>query len=302
MQADAQSDIWSDWLLHRRHAGDATFDRHIQDQVERYADKVLDGALLAPGMTLVDVGAGEGLIALRAIDRIGPSLRVILTDISGPMLHHTEATARARGVAEQCRFIQGSAEQLAGIEDGEADVVAMRAVLAYVPDKTAALKECHRVLKPGGRLSIAEPVFQDEALMARALRQIVDNAPAGAADRLMTLLHRWKSAQFPDTEAAIAATPIANYAERDLLRFVNEAGFFDIHLELHIDVFHSPNTSWEVFLGTSPHPLAPSLGSIMHAQFSEEERQFFEHLMRPTVEAGKSVVTDRVVYLTARKA
>jgi len=301
MPTDAQSDIWSDWLLHRRHAGDAAFERHIQAQVERYADKVLDGAQLAPGMTLVDIGCGEGLIGFRAIARIGPSLQVVMTDVSAAMLQHTAAAAEARGVAAQCRFVPGSAEHLAGIADGSADAVTSRAVLAYVADKTAALKECHRILKPGGRLSIAEPVFQDEALMARALRQIVTNAPPGGADRLMTLLHRWKSAQFPDTEAAIAETPIVNYAERDLLRFVNEAGFFDIHLELHIDVGHSPNTSWEVFLGTSPHPLAPSLGSIMQSQFSAEDRQFFEHVMRPTVEAGKSVTTDRVAYLVARK-
>lgn len=45
----------------------------VRAEVERYADRVLDAAWLAPGMTLADVDAGEGLVAFRAIDRIGPS-------------------------------------------------------------------------------------------------------------------------------------------------------------------------------------------------------------------------------------
>ncbi len=83
---DVKPDIWSDWLLHRRIAGDRESDCTLRANVERYADRVLEGAQLAPGMTLLDVGAGEGLVAFRAIARTGPSLRVILADISAFML------------------------------------------------------------------------------------------------------------------------------------------------------------------------------------------------------------------------
>jgi arsenite methyltransferase len=71
---EPQSDVWSDWLLHRRHAGDSEHDRAIRADLGRYADRVLDGAHLTSGMTLADIGAGDGLIAFRAIDRVGPSL------------------------------------------------------------------------------------------------------------------------------------------------------------------------------------------------------------------------------------
>lgn len=295
-----ESDVWSEWLLHHRHAGDLAYGRMVQAVVEQYADRLLDGAHLAAGMTLVDVGAGEGLIAFRAIKRIGSSLRVTLTDLSAPMLRYAESVALERGVRAQCTFLECTAENLVGIAEASADVVATRAVLAYVTDKKAALGECFRILKPGGRLSIAEPVLQDDAFYARALRRRVEDR-SRPADRLLTLLHRWKSAQFPDTEEACAKSPIANYSERDLLNMVRDVGFAEIHMQLHIDVAPSLITSWDVFLGSSPHPWAPSLKQILAERFSPEDRQFFEEMVRPTVESSKNLTTERSMYLQAQK-
>jgi ubiquinone/menaquinone biosynthesis C-methylase UbiE len=295
-------DVWSQWLLHRRHADDPAYGQVVRRVVERLVDRVLDDAKLSAGMTLADTGAGEGLLALRAIERIGPSLRVVLTDISAPMLHHAESLAIRRGVRSQCTFLECSAETLGGVAASTIDVVATRAALAYVADKSAALREFHRVLKPGGRLCIAEPILQDDAFFARALRRRVDAEPRGSHDRFLTLLHRWKAAQFPDTEELCAKSPITNYSERDLLNFVRGAGFTEIHLQLHIDVAPSPITSWQVFLDSSPHPWAPPLSVILAEQFTAEERQFFEQIVRPTVESGTNLTTERIVYLNARRA
>jgi ubiquinone/menaquinone biosynthesis C-methylase UbiE len=288
-RSEPLSDVWSEWLLHHRHADDPTYDRIFRGAIGRYVDRVLDGARLEAGMTLVDVGAGDGIVAFRAIERIGPSLRVILTDISAPMLQHAERLSIQRGVRDRCTFLQCSAEHLGDIGDASVDAVTTRAALAYVADKSAALREFRRVLRPGGRLSIAEPVFQDDAFAARALRMLLDTRPPDSPDRFMPLLHRWKSAQYPDTEEKIRHTPFANYSERDLIRFVQETGFAEIHLELHIDVAPNLVPSWDVFLRTTPHPLAPSLSVILAEQFSAEERQLFEQVLRPQVEDPKSV-------------
>jgi ubiquinone/menaquinone biosynthesis C-methylase UbiE len=251
-------------------------------------------------MTLCDVGAGEGLVAFRAIDRIGPTLRVILTDVSAPMLRYAESAAQKRNVRAQCTFLECSADNLGGIADASVDVVATRAVLAYVANKRAALSEFFRILKPGGRLSIAEPILQDEAFYARALRRRIEDR-SQPPDRFLTLLHRWKAAQFPDTEEACAESPIANFSERDLLDMVRRAGFAEIHLQLHIDVVPSLVNSWDVFLGSSPHPWAPSLKQILAQRFTSEEREFFEQMMRPAVESGGNVTTDRATYLQAQR-
>ena len=300
-QPDARSDVWSDWLLHGRHADDPEHDRVIRPAIERFAQRVLDGARLAPGMTLVDIGTGEGLIAFGAIDRIGPSLRVLLTDISAPMLRYAEEVAVQREVRQQCTFLQCGAENLKAIDDASVDVVTSRAALAYVPDKVAALREFYRILKPGGRISLAEPIFQDEAYAALALRKVVDEQPIEDENRLMSLLHRWKAAQFPDSAEKIAQSPIANFSERDLVRLAQGPGFAEIHMELHIDVAPSKVTSWELFIGIAPHPLAPPLSVILAEQFTVAERQFFEQVLRPTVEAGKSAAIDLIAYLTASK-
>jgi arsenite methyltransferase len=300
-QPDSQSDVWSRWLLHGRHGGDAAFDRTVRADVEPYADRVLDAAKLEPGMTLADIGTGDGLIAFRAIDRIGPSLHVVLTDISAPMLRHTQALASERGVQQQCSFVECGADKLTGIPDASVDVAATRAVLAYVADKAAALREFHRILKPGGRISLAEPIFQDDAFAACALKAMVDAQRPDNSDPFRPLLHRWKAAQFPDTHEKIALSPIANFSERTLFELVRVSGFTQIHLELHIDMLASKITSWKVFLESSPHPWAPPLTDILAEQFTPEERQFFEKMLRPLVESGQALTVIRAVYLNATK-
>lgn len=295
------SDLWSQWLLRGRYADDAQFRQAVSAAVDRYVERLLDGAQLQAGQTLVDVGTGEGVVAFRAIERIGAELRVWLTDVSEPILRHAQTQAVERGVREQCTFLHCSADHLEGIPDASVDVVVTRSVLAYVLDKAGAMREFHRVLRPGGRISLAEPVFQDDALAALAIRAVIDSTPAGRLSPVTVLLHRWKAAQYPDTEEKILKSPIANYSERDMLRFAQLAGFAELHLELHIDTLPSIVHSWEVFINSSPHPLAPPLSVIMAEQFTAQERQLFERSMRPVVEDEKAVTTDRMLYLTAKK-
>jgi arsenite methyltransferase len=300
-QPGAEDDAWSRWLLEVRHAGDAAYRQVTQRLVGRIRDRVLDGAALAPGMTVVDVGAGDGLLAFGAIARVGTTLRVLLTDVSPALLQHAERRSRELGVRAQCSFARCGAETLDGLEPESADVVLTRAVLAYVPDKAGALRQFNRVLRPGGRISLGEPVFRDQAVEALALTRTFGAQAPGTGAVFPRLLQRWKAAQFPATEEALRQSPIANYSERDLVRLAQAAGFVELHLELHIDVRPASVTTWEVFVGSSPHPLAPTLSTIMGTQFSEAERQLFEATLRPLVEAGKLVDTDLVAYLTAVK-
>jgi len=293
--------LWSQWLLQGRYAGDEQFRKAVHALVDRYIERVLDGARLAAGQTLADVGAGEGLTAFRAIERTGASLRVWLTDISEPILRHAEAQSVARGVRSQCTFVRCPADRLEGIPDSSVDVVVTRSVLAYVLEKTAALREFHRILRPGGRISLAEPVYQDDALAASALRAAIESDPPERVSPMTVLMHRWKAAQYPDTEEKILQSPIAHYSERDMVRFAQAAGFTEVHLELHIDTLPSIVRSWEVFINSSPHPLAPPLSVIMSEQFTAEERRLFERTLRPAIEDPKAVTTDRMLYLTAKK-
>jgi arsenite methyltransferase len=302
MTADSSelvADVWSNWLLHLRHGGDPDYDRMIRARVERYVERVLDGARLGAGMTFADIGTGEGVLGFRAIERVGPSLRVLFVDVSAPMLRHAEQLATERGVREQCSFLECGADQLSRIDTGSVDALATRAALAYVADKLAAFREFRRALKPGGRISLAEPILRDEALAVSALRQIVAATSAERRDPALPLVHRWKAAQFPDTPEKIQASPITNYSERDLVAFCRAAGFVDIHLELHIDVLPIVQTSWETFLRAAPHPWAPPLKDILAAQFTAEERAILEADIRRALATPRPVGVERMAYLTA---
>ena len=299
--SDPGSDEWSEWLLHDRHGGDPTSERTIRAAVDGFVDRLLDAAHLSAHITLADVGTGDGVVAFRAIDRVGPSLRVVLADISAPLLRHAKALAMQRGIVHQCEFVHCPADDLKGIGNAAVDAVTTRAVLAYVADKSAALREFYRVLKPGGWISIAEPILQDEAFKVIALKRRLDALGPAEQDEALSLLHRWRAAQFPDTIEKLAASPIANYSERDLVHFASECGFVEIHLELHLDIRPIDGISWDAFLKGSPHPWAPTAAVILAEQFNADEQKCLEQMLRPAVEAGQPSSTTLIAYLSARK-
>ena len=167
----AEKDVWSEWLLERRYGSDPAHKPQVISMTEQIRDRVLDGAHVSSGMTLVDVGSGDGLVAFGAFERIGPTLRAVLVDVSQPLLAHAEQRAVELGVRDACTFVQTSAELLEGVANASADVVTTRAVLAYVADKEAAVRSFHRVLKPGGCVSMAEPIDRDGAVNLAAFSQ-----------------------------------------------------------------------------------------------------------------------------------
>ncbi len=126
-------DPWFHWLLKRRHGGDPIYEKIVRHAVKAIRDRVLDQAIPSADQVLVDVGAGDGLIAFGAFERVGPSLTAIFADISLPLLEEAERVAVERGLREQCVFLNTRAEDLEGIQDEAAHVVTCRAVLAYVP-------------------------------------------------------------------------------------------------------------------------------------------------------------------------
>jgi len=294
-------DMWSDWLLGRRHGNDPAYAMVMNGMVERIRDRVLDGASLQPGMVLVDVGAGDGLITFGAFERIGPRLRAILTDVSIPLLGTAEKRSFELGIRHHCAFLRTGAEQMDGVEDASADIVVTRAVLAYVADRQVAARQFHRVLKPGGRISIAEPINQQHAINLAALTASLEKKNAEPGNRHVRLLQRCLSAQLPSTLAEIEQNSLTNFSEKDLIVWFQKTGFIDIHLELHIDLRNAPAMPWATYIDTAPNPCAPTLREIFESRFSESERNEFEQAMRPHVESGQRAERNMIAYLTAVK-
>jgi ubiquinone/menaquinone biosynthesis C-methylase UbiE len=297
----SHSDLWSEWLLRRRNGNDPDQESAIRRKVERFRDRVLDGAGPLAGKILLDVGAGDGLIAFAAFERAGPSMKAILADISSALLNRAEQRAVERGVRERCTFLNTPAELLEGVADESVDAVTTRAVLAYVEIKAAAARQFHRVLKPGGRVSIAEPIDRDEAVHLAAFSNFLLSAPAGTVSAIALLQHRCSRALLPSTPEEIQKNPLTNFSERDLIAFFQNAGFVEIHLELHIDVMRQTAISWETYIDIARRPNSPTLREVFAAHLSGPEQRQLEQVLRPLVEAGQHRTRETTAYLTALK-
>jgi arsenite methyltransferase len=115
---------------------------------------------LQAGEKVVDIGSGAGLDSLIAAKMVAPGGKVTGVDMTPAMLDKAQAAAESAGI-RNVEFRQGFAEELP-VEDGWADVVISNGVFNLVPEKSAALKEMARVLKPGGRLQIGDIMVQKE--------------------------------------------------------------------------------------------------------------------------------------------
>ena len=125
-----------------------------------YRHRALLGAGLKPGMSVVDVGVGTGLVATQAAVIVGDPTLVCGVDPSPGMVE-------AANVPAGVRLLAGSAEQLP-LGDATADFISMGYALRHVEDLRASFGEFHRVLRPGGRVCIMEITLPTSAL-ARAL-------------------------------------------------------------------------------------------------------------------------------------
>jgi arsenite methyltransferase len=183
----SDDDRWARWVLDRGHGGQPDDERADMAYLAPIRDRLLSGADLRPGETILDAGAGDGLIALAAADLVGPSGTVIFSDVSQALLEQARSIAERRGLAGRASFVRASTEDLGPIPDASVNVVTTRSVLIYVHDKPRAFREFHRVLRHDGRVSIFEPVnryFEDSAddfwgFDARPVEDLVGRLYAG---------------------------------------------------------------------------------------------------------------------------
>ena len=292
-----EHDRWSRWLLERRDGGNERQRAISLDRLSVIRDRVLDAAEPLDGATLLDVGAGDGLIGLAALERVGPGGRVIFCDVSEPLLEQCRQLVAAQGDLERARFVQAEAEDLAAIADTSVDVVTTRSVLIYVVEKADAFEAFARVLRPGGRISLFEPIN-------RLMYPEAEDRFWGYRVPAVSDLVRKVRSRFAGDDPAYRIA-MMDFDDRDLARLAEAAGFETVHVECHIDVSAG---SWahpvnlDALLDTAPNPNAPTVREAMTDALTESERVRFLDALARAVADDDSVRRMAAAYVLASKA
>lgn len=283
-------DQWAEWLAERRFGGDPEVRRRFTDELARRRDEILDHGELSEGETLLDVGCGEGLLGFGALERGAGT--TIFSDISQDLLDFCREAATDLGVLERCRFVRASADDLSAIDDASVDLVATRSVLIYVEDKESAFQEFFRVLRPGGRISLLEPINR---FAQRAADTWAGYDMSPIPEVSTKLRGVYGAIQPPDSD------PMLNFDERDLIAFAEGAGFFPIHLRLEAEIVASEPRTWDTFLNSSGNPRIPTLAEAMEEALTPPERQRLANHLRPLVEQGRGIWRMASAYLWATR-
>ena len=279
-------DCWTRRLLHTRFRG--SHGKETLDFLAGIRDRVLDRARLQPGEFVLDVGSGDGLLAFGALPRVAPDGMVIVDDVSQDLIETCARLAQEAGVTDRVHFVRNSATDLCDVPDASVDVVLTRSVLIYVEDKARAALEFRRVLRPGGRISICEPIAQygpGEPRFGIDPGPIVDLA--GRVDAAFRRL------QPPEAAAML------DFDERALLRIFERAGFSHLDLELHVSVrCEQRDAAWfDAILDQPGNPRIPTLRHAIAQALSPGEAATYLAYYRRAMTTSPVITRQALAYL-----
>ena len=210
---------WRKW-----HARIATFTRGA-------TEAIVEGAHLRPGMRVLDLASGVGDPALSIAEEVGSSGRVTATDLGPGMMSLAEELARKRGLTN-IEFREASAEALPFPSESY-DVLTCRFGIMFFPDLPKALRECLRVLKPGGRAAFVAWGKKEQPFFTTTAGVVLKHVPVPPPP--------------PDPDGP----SLFMFGERDRLRrALQAAGFNNVHEEDRIIAGRWPSSVeeyWEQF-------------------------------------------------------
>ena len=286
------TDVWATWLRTGRDGGSAAMRAENLSQLAEVRDRILDRAAIRPGDTVLDVGTGQGLLGLEALQRNAPDGRVIFSDISEALLDDCREAVAEIAAIDRAGFVLASATDLSAIATDSVDVLVERAVLLFIEDRARAFSEYHRVLRPGGRISLAEPL---NSWMSIDRPGYLWGYDVTAATDLERKLH--------DAYGAAGSTDddlLCGFDDRDLVAIARSAGFERVETQTELALAPPPaRDDLDVFLDTAPNPLAPTTRSLMAAALTAVEAERFTTVLRTAFNEGRGERRHAMTYLRA---
>ncbi len=189
----------------------------------RYRRQALRAAGLKLGMTVLDIGAGTGLVAREAATIVGDPRLVMGVDPSPGMVEHAKVPAGVRLVA-------GSAEAIPS-PDAAADFLSMGYALRHISDLNLAFVEFFRVLQPRGRLCLLE-ITQPERAVSRALLKVYLRGFVPIAATLVSRHRDMAQLMRYYWDTIAACVPPAT-----IMKSLQAAGFVDVDRRVSLGVF-----------------------------------------------------------------
>lgn len=286
-------DKWLTWLLEKRSGGNAEQKRKTYEALAPIRDKVIEHADIKAGDTVLDVGTGDGLIAFEILEKHPDISKLIFSDISDDTLEFCREATEALKTEIPVEFLKTSAEEIL-LKDESVDVVTARSVYIYVADKEKAFKEAWRVLKPGGRFSIFEPInifsvrYRGGDFFGMDLSPIQE-----IANKFLNALG------YPHDHAN---DPMLDFDERDLLKLAQNAGF--THAKLVYEARVSSKAKympWDMLYNAPPNPNALSLKEAFEKSLTQEEHEKAVEYMKNYMENNDASGGSAIAYLLAIK-
>jgi demethylmenaquinone methyltransferase/2-methoxy-6-polyprenyl-1,4-benzoquinol methylase len=188
-----------------------------------YRRCALRRAGLKPGMTVLDIATGTGLLAREAAAIVGDAQLVAGVDPSPGMMQHAKVPAGLR-------LLAGSAEAIPAT-DAAADFLSMGYALRHVSDLRAAFCEFSRVLRPGGRLCLLE-ITQPNGTVSRALLKAYLR---GFVTAVAALISRHRD--MPDLTRYHWDTIAACVPPAVIIGALTAAGFIEVERRLELGIF-----------------------------------------------------------------
>jgi SAM-dependent methyltransferase len=204
--------LTEEWTCEKTVAAWRKWHKQIATLTRGATEAILEAAQLRPGMGVLDLACGVGDPALSIAARVAPSGRVTATDLGPGMMSLAEALARKKGLTN-IEFREASAESLP-FADASFDVLTCRFGIMFFPDLAKALRECLRVLKPGGRAAFVAWGKKEQPFFATTAGIVLKHLPVPPPP--------------PDPDGP----SLFMFGERDRLRrALQSAGFTSVHEE-----------------------------------------------------------------------
>ena len=240
----------------------------------RVAERLIELCHLPPGSRVLDAATGTGFAALAAARAVGATGHVLGVDLSAGMLREA-ASARVASGLSTIELIQGDVTSLPQFAAGSVDAVTCASGLLYMP-VAGALREWHRLLRPGGIVALSEmaagsppaaQLFRDLA-MTFDLTLTDPCAALGSADAVRATL---ETGRFQ--VVAIAVEPVA-FSTRDF------------------------EQAWEANFRSPGHAPVQQLPDHQRSEFRARYLDALAHLER---EAPHRLAESQVIYAVGRK-